>query len=90
MCTGGCSDDDGSSEGTDVPFGETAIVTALNPVPNENNTTAVPDSPGTARGGIDVDARPGGEATTGNEGLAVRGVRSRQHILFNDVTWTKE
>ncbi|MFW6088064.1 MAG: hypothetical protein ACODAG_12715 [Myxococcota bacterium] len=56
-----------------MPFGETAIVTALNPVPNEDNTTTVPDSLGTTRNGVNVDAQPGGEATTEDDGLAVLG-----------------
>lgn len=74
IAAAGCGDDGGGGgDGADVPFGETALVTVVNPVPNEGHTAAVPASLGETRGGVRVDADPGGDDVTGDEGLAVVG-----------------
>ncbi len=52
------------------PFGDSAVVTILNPVVNTAHNLEVPASYGDARSGIVVDANPGGAATTDVTGLA--------------------
>lgn len=63
----GCGGDDDP----DLPFGETAVVVVVNPLPNEGNTTSPPAFAGTEYAGIEVDAEPGGSNTTDDTGLAV-------------------
>jgi hypothetical protein len=62
--------DDGIEQG-DIPLGETAIVTVVNPVPNEGNTVPVPAELAQERAGVSVNANPGSEDTTDETGLAV-------------------
>jgi hypothetical protein len=71
-----CGDDDAaghSGDGADVEFGETAIVIVVNPMVNDGHTQDVPDSLGTIRDDVAVDASPGGSAETDADGLAVLG-----------------
>lgn len=51
------------------PFGDSAVVTIVNPVVNTAHNVGGP-VPGDARSGILVDANPGGAATTDATGLA--------------------
>jgi hypothetical protein len=71
----GCGDDDqpdgSAGNRPDRPFGESAIITVVNPVVNEGHTGTVPSEHGTTRSGVFVDAVPGGEATSDSTGLAV-------------------
>ena len=57
----------------DMPFGETALVTILNPPENDGNTAEPPAlaTVGVEIGGVDVDVDPGGDAVTDATGLAV-------------------
>jgi hypothetical protein len=63
-----CGGDDGDAN---LPFGATTVVIVVNPQPNEGNTAALPAFVGTEVENIDIDARPGGAATTDDTGLAV-------------------
>ena len=63
-------DNDGIEQG-DIPLGETAIVTVVNPVPNDGNTAPVPVERTEERAGVLVNAEPGSEDTTDETGLAV-------------------
>src|SRR5687767_14088718 len=55
----------------DLPFGETAIAIAVNPGPNDGNTEVPPAFVSDIFGDIDINAEPGGTATTDLTGLAV-------------------
>jgi hypothetical protein len=59
----------GASDGA-LPFGETAIVTVVNPLVNAAHTVGGP-VPADARASISIDVIPGGAATTDATGLAV-------------------
>src|SRR5690606_5077158 len=74
-----CGDDNepvgpGGTGGADVQAGTTAVVAVLNPVVNEAHTTGEPAELGPERDGIAIDAEPGDDAVTANDGLAVMGV----------------
>lgn len=65
-----CCGDDGIDP--DRPFGKTAVVVAVNPVVNADNTSAVPACHDAGRvEGIEVDADPGDADTTDADGFAV-------------------
>jgi hypothetical protein len=54
-----------------LPFGETAVVVVVNPLPNDGNTASLPAFVGAEYADIDVDAEPGGSSVTDDTGLAV-------------------
>lgn len=57
--------------GADQSFGDTALVTVVNPIENEGHTGDAPAAHDTTREGISVDAEPGDSAMTDATGLAV-------------------
>lgn len=61
----------GGDDGIDSPFGATSIFVVVNPPENQGNSAGVPATFGTVRAGVDVDAQPGGAATTDATGLAI-------------------
>jgi hypothetical protein len=76
LASGGCKGDDDEStdaglDGGDLPAGSTAIVVILNPVPNDGHSVGLPGIVGSTRGGVAIDAVPGGEDVTNATGLAV-------------------
>lgn len=54
-----------------LPFGETAVVVVVNPLPNDANTASPPAFVGTEYAAIEVAAEPGGASITDDTGLAV-------------------
>lgn len=62
----------GSGSGAaDQTAGTTGIVAIVNPVVNDPHNTGVPSELGTDRDGIDVDAEPGEDDVTSDDGLAI-------------------
>lgn len=85
----GCKEEetpDTNLDDADLPAGSTAIVVILNPVSNDGHSVGLPNITGSTRGGVAVDAAPGGEDVTDDTGLAVLGVEvGLTTMSFSDI-----
>jgi hypothetical protein len=70
LALGGCGGGGGDIDPTEVEFGSTTFLFVVNPTINDINDRSTP-SPGSARGGVRIEADDGTGDETGDLGLAV-------------------